>query len=1670
MSGYLWKYYLEDDVDSFRNVVASSTQSSRAGAQKSHVGWQSGGSGAALISSPGSYNASPMLGAKGRKPVGATLTRSDINSRDSAGLTILHHAASSSAENAVEFAQVLLDHQWTDLYIQDAENGWTPLHRAFYFGNIAIARLILNRDAQDILGQGYGGFNQHARGLVKIKDKEGCGPLDLFSMTIKDRTLRPEEAPMFDSDSDDEMAHGDSGDMDDEMRKRLITPTTVLGGDEVYTFGSNKNVTLGFGDQDDRAFPERVVLRRPDHLLRRFYKEDRERHNQFWATMGVPLSDTGTQTPKGPVDLPTHIRNTPIVIQDVQMSKLHTAVLTTDPISNLYMCGHGTGGRLGIGNETTSYQFTCVEAGGLGNKKVAAVALGQNHTLAITDEGEIFTWGNNAFGQLGYSLPKPSLKDDDPISTVPLQIFGPLKREQVLGIAASRIHSVVHSSTSLYTFGKNEGQLGIVDSDARSLDMQVTPRKIAASLFSSPIAAVSAIDGASICMLENREVWVFANYGYSKLNFALDGFTSNFLKESWLTTKYDTAPNRIQKITSGGDTICAMSTSGEVFTIAVSRRSDGSQDTSTSTTNPKQIRKALSSPYRIWSSKKSHMAARDVDVDQDGSIILTTEAGTVWRRTRRATIKSANTTAAAELKPKDYKFQRVSGLTRVVAVRASAYGAYAAVRKDCDVTRNQIGVDEPGLWEDLAPLLSFYDMYNYEESSDDEEPVPRYWNRPGQSQALHKRVLKSKDLEKEVSEVLEQASMTSENTYDMLIGTTVSDVRLPVHEFIMSGRSRIFRDAMLDFRLKSSSYAIPELLTISKEGETTLIMFQGLDFLTIFDLVLYAYTDAIVDFWNVTRHAPELAFRYRSVRTELMKVASRLEMRQLEPAVRQMVNPRRSLHVDLEIAIKEASFFESGDVIVDLADGEMLLHSDIVCQRCPFFEGLFRGRAGGQWLSGRREGSAPVHIDLTNVETDLFKLVVRHLYADAGEEIFDDVTSEDLNDLLALDELLDHVMDVMSVANELMLDRLSQICQKFIGRYVNARNVCSLLTAVAPSSVAEFKDAALEYVCLSLEAVMQNGSLDELEDDLLHELNEVARENQLAYLPFARSGRAEALLFEQYPELAERIERGKRAKIDAIVLSNKYASADTPSASFRAQSLEEVSASPLRQRNRRRASNQTKNEAKSPTLTPQLKGRSSAADLMFEMSDGEDEDEARTNDIKPPRFTPGQEKLSEQVIGTPQSPWATSIKQKLPGTIEDGFISPSSLPPSALSGNRTPSQPWGTAPLASAKLDLRDIMAQTSSDQPSGLALGLAKEERERARAAQPKMSQKERKRLQQAELQGIKVEAAQPAPPTVSPWQAASYKKPSANQILAPSAATPPPQEPSPQPSPQPARATSTPQLTMRQTIAKGKGKGKGKEKEASAQDASSPSRPSASERGMSVSNTPIPVPMSVRHIPLPSHSPTSPSQHLSMMEILSLQEAEKTSIRDAAAKRSLEEIQQEQEFQQWWEAESKRAIEEEEQAKRAAERAARAAAKGRGKGRGGGAPNVAGETKPAKGRDLKKDKKPGEENKKDTKKSETANDQRKERAPKPRTPKPKVQPHVPVAEAIAAQAPNPEAPAFVPPAGPRADQSANSGRGRGRGGHHRGGRGGGGARSGRPPAPPRDVQSAPAAPAQHA
>ena len=210
-----------------------------------------------------------------------------------------------------------------------------------------------------------------------------------------------------------------------------------------------------------------------------------------------------------------------------------------------------------------------------------------------------------------------------------------------------------------------------------------------------------------------------------------------------------------------------------------------------------------------------------------------------------------------------------------------------------------------------------------------------------------------------------------------------------------------------------------------------IFMFQSIDFLSLLNIVTYLYCDTIVDVWHHTRDAPSMAPRFRQARVELMKFASHLRLPKLESAARLMVAPEPHLNLDMALALQDSRFLDGGDIIIDLADDEeTMVHSIIMCQRCPFFDGMFNGRAGGKWLDHRRGDAEDIlRIDLKHFSLETFELVVRYIYCDTGIQLFDEVVSSDIDSFSEL------VLDVMAAANELMLDRLSQICQEVIGRF-----------------------------------------------------------------------------------------------------------------------------------------------------------------------------------------------------------------------------------------------------------------------------------------------------------------------------------------------------------------------------------------------------------------------------------------------------------------------------------------------------------------------------------------------------------------------------------------------------------------------------------------------------------
>jgi inhibitor of Bruton tyrosine kinase len=981
MSSTLWQSFLHDDVESFQRFLSR----------------------AARASSPWS--------------------RAQVNARDPDGRTLLHLIASSPRSSAIDFANAWLAIPSLDLYAQDVESGWTALHRALYAGNAAVARAVLARDVQAATDfSSPGGAHHRPGGLLQMKDREGNRPWDVYRATVPARDRMPTTAsggfpaaavanPGEGDPSASEGEEGEAGGTRDG-RRPMGRPRRNWHADEVGTFGSNKNLTLGLGDADDRQFPERIVLSRPEHLLRRFDREWEESR----GARRMPLAPEADRR----ADRPFLIKSRPIVVQDLIMSKLHTAIVTDDPESNLWMCGVGPGGRLGTGDGSTRFGWVCIETGALAGKNVVAVALGQDHSIAVSGPGEVFTWGSNQYGQLGYRLPPADNRNDHPIQGTPRQIFNPFKGEIIIGAAASAIHSVVFTATGLYTFGKNDGQLGLVDSDARSLEMQVTPRRVGGSLFNSPIQMVSAIDRATAVLLESHDVWVFTQYGYSRVTFPLDA-RAGWTRNRRSATRYRRSTNHIIKVVSGGNTIGAMSSFGEVYTVEVTPRPVPSS-MAASTTNPAKIRHSLSSPVRVWSVKQSPMAATDVDIGQGGSVIIGTQSGSAWREEKRAKIKEAG--------PKDSRFVRVPGLSRVVGVRSNAFGAYAVAQRDCEVTE-KIQIDPSSLWNDYFHLLPF--MKLAVPSQDSISLGRRALLREERSftvhdhlRSLHAAVLSSPDIESQIQAVIQAQDQWSNPHPGMVwMASSGSHVQIPTHEFILSARSPVLRKALAEFQL-NHSFTIPDVLVMERmENGQTQVWFHGLDFLSILNLVLLMYTDRVLDLWRSTRPSHSDAFRYRQVRTEVMRIATHLELRTPERA------PTTSLNIDMESAFMDPSFFESGDVRIELNGGSAHAHSQVICQRCPFFGGLFRGRSGGRWLASRRDDGAPdkITVDLKDIDFSVFAYVLRHLYADTGAELFEDVKSD------SLDEFMNLILDVMSAANELMIDRLSQICQKMLGRF-----------------------------------------------------------------------------------------------------------------------------------------------------------------------------------------------------------------------------------------------------------------------------------------------------------------------------------------------------------------------------------------------------------------------------------------------------------------------------------------------------------------------------------------------------------------------------------------------------------------------------------------------------------
>ncbi|XP_059086233.1 RCC1-like G exchanging factor-like protein [Tigriopus californicus] len=95
-------------------------------------------------------------------------------------------------------------------------------------------------------------------------------------------------------------------------------------------------------------------------------------------------------------------------IVDVVCGQDHTFFLSTR--GQLFSCGWGADGQLGGGDYASQHTPTLIH-GDLKGENVVKVASSADCVLALTDQGEVFGWGNSEYGQLA------SVTDEQQINT-----------------------------------------------------------------------------------------------------------------------------------------------------------------------------------------------------------------------------------------------------------------------------------------------------------------------------------------------------------------------------------------------------------------------------------------------------------------------------------------------------------------------------------------------------------------------------------------------------------------------------------------------------------------------------------------------------------------------------------------------------------------------------------------------------------------------------------------------------------------------------------------------------------------------------------------------------------------------------------------------------------------------------------------------------------------------------------------------------------------------------------------------------------------------------------------------------------------------------------------------------------------------------------------------------
>ncbi|XP_033957192.1 RCC1 and BTB domain-containing protein 1 isoform X1 [Pseudochaenichthys georgianus] len=171
----------------------------------------------------------------------------------------------------------------------------------------------------------------------------------------------------------------------------------------------------------------------------------------------------------------------------------HVLLATED--GQLFAWGHNGYSQLGNGNTNQALSPLLVTANPQ-NKKVREVACGSHHSMALTQDGEVFAWGYNNCGQIG--------SGSTANQPYPRKVTGCLQGKIAIGISCGQTSSMaLIDNGEVYGWGYNgNGQLGIGNNGN-----QLTPCRLSAL---QGLCMQQIVSGYSHCLALTDEGLLYA--------------------------------------------------------------------------------------------------------------------------------------------------------------------------------------------------------------------------------------------------------------------------------------------------------------------------------------------------------------------------------------------------------------------------------------------------------------------------------------------------------------------------------------------------------------------------------------------------------------------------------------------------------------------------------------------------------------------------------------------------------------------------------------------------------------------------------------------------------------------------------------------------------------------------------------------------------------------------------------------------------------------------------------------------------------------------------------------------------------------------------------------------------------------------------------------------------